>query len=92
MKNFTIYLCTIVLVAVSCKNKPVTDEHSTGLDTAAFLTEISTVDSIMASGMPEKKDIKKAIVVYQKFANYFPNDPKTPDYLFQVSDFHLNMG
>jgi len=94
MKKTEIILSTLVILAVSCTNEPLKGEVDSGgeLDTVEFLSEIKTLDSIMLAGIPEKKDIKKAIVMYQDYINYFPNDDKTPAYLLQVSDFYLNMG
>ena len=97
MKKVEIVLSALMLtlLVISCtdESKPVEEKKDTGeLDTTAFLTQIKTLDSIMSAGVPEKKDIKKAIVLYQDYADYFPEDPKAPSYLFQVSDFYLNMG
>ena len=92
MKKSIIIISAIALLLGSCKNETVENINSGDLDTAHFLNELKSIDSVMKSGIPEKGDIKKAIVMYQDFANYFPNDLKAPNYLFQVSDFHLNLG
>ncbi|MFK8046147.1 MAG: tol-pal system YbgF family protein [Crocinitomicaceae bacterium] len=93
MRNLGLNVILAALVFASCENAPSTPElDSDALDTAVFLTEIKTIDSILAAGVPDKKDVTKAIVLYQNFANYFPDDSKTPDYLFRVSDFHLGGG
>lgn len=92
MKNIVFVLGAVALLLAGCKSEPTEKIDSGDLDTAKFLTELKSVDSIMATGIPQKKDIKKAIVMFQDFANYFPNDPKAPQYLFQVSDFYYNTG
>ena len=92
MKKITLYITAVSMFLVGCKNEPVSEIDSSELDTIVFLNQLNAIDSVMSAGMPEKKDIKKAIVLYQDFANYFPADPKAPNYLFQVSDFYLNMG
>jgi len=92
MKNIGLNIMAAVLM-ISCSNEPNQPKiDSDALDTTVFLNAVQSIDSALASGIPEKKDITKALVLYQDFANYFPNDPKTPDYLFRVSDFHLGGG
>ncbi len=90
----TILLGVLAASIISCNTAPSEEEKvdNGDLDTAMFLTELKTLDSTLAEGIPEKKDIKKAIVMYQDFSRYFPNDSKTPAYLLQVSDFYLNIG
>ena len=93
MKKVELVLSAVLLFMASCTNEAPEGKVDNGeLDTASFLSEIKSLDSIMSSQMPEKKDIKKAMVIYQDYATYFPDDSKTPNYLFKMSDLYLNVG
>jgi outer membrane protein assembly factor BamD (BamD/ComL family) len=44
---------------------------------------------ILESEMPDEELLKEATTKFQDFANEFPDDPKSPDYLLKASDFSL---
>lgn len=93
MRVIGLYISLIVVLSVSCNGTESKTEIDNGVfNSEAFLIEMKSIDSVLATGIPEKEDLKKAIVMYQDFAKHFPDDPKSPNYLFQVSDFYLNMG
>jgi outer membrane protein assembly factor BamD (BamD/ComL family) len=86
-----LFILSAALVISSCQNEPTEEIIAEDFDSVQFIVDLQRLDSIMANGLPAKKDIKKALVMYQDFANYFPNDPKAPNYLFQVSDFYYSL-
>lgn len=94
MKKIGLYVGIVAVLFTACNGEAPAEStvDSNELDTASFLSQINSIDSIMQTSIPEKKDINRAIVLYQEFANYFPEDTKTPNYLFQVSDFYLSQG
>ncbi|MFK8036973.1 MAG: tol-pal system YbgF family protein [Crocinitomicaceae bacterium] len=94
MKNIGIGISAFLLFMVSCNVDSETSEKidNGDFDSLSFMQDVKSLDSVLAKGVPEKKDLKKAIVVFQDYAKYFPESTKAPNYLFQVSDFYLNMG
>lgn len=67
------------------------EQHELGLDTAAFLQELSDLENRIESAIdiPKEQDLKEAITKFQDFANIFPEDPKAADYLLRASDICL---
>lgn len=99
MKNR--YLFSLVLTfsigMSACNNsdEPVSDETVSGVivDTAKFLVDLANVEARIDNAVvPTDTDLKEAIVKFQDYAEIFPNDPKSPDYLLKASDFSLMTG
>lgn len=80
---------------VSCgsdKDKSGQDETAQDgiiVDTAKFLVDLAALEKRINDNVnsPNEKDLKKAIGSFQDYAAIFPEDPKSPDYLFKAADF-----
>ena len=55
-----------------------------------FLAETEALEKrILAAKVPSDSLLKSAITKFQDFANLWPEDPKSPDYLFKASDYAM---
>ena len=97
MKTITYLIITLFsfAVMVSCgsdKDKSGQDETAQDgiiVDTAKFLVDLAALEKRINDNVnsPNEKDLKKAIGSFQDYAAIFPEDPKSPDYLFKAADF-----
>lgn len=97
MKKITYLVITIFsfAVMVSCgsdEDKSGQDETAQDgiiIDTAKFLVDLAALEKRINDNVnnPNEKDLKKAIGSFQDYASIFPEDPKSPDYLFKAADF-----
>jgi len=77
------YLLLLALIVISCSS-PKEDK----------LTEIKTMEDELFSDESQMIDHQKAnelIVVYESYANEFPEDLETPAYLFKAGDMAMNL-
>lgn len=67
---------------------------SQSLDTTQFLNDLAALEARLEDDLidPEEEDLKSAITMFQDYAGLFPEDPKSPDYLFKASDISLTTG
>ena len=97
MKKLIKYLplCAVIALA-ACKNEDDTvyDEQQESAikeyDYDEFSTEVENLEKrILAQEVPSESLLKAAITKFQDFAGLWPDDPKSPDYLFKASDFAM---
>ena len=66
------------------------DGETVELDYDEFSKELVDLETkILESEVPDENLLKEATTKFQDFANAFPDDPKSPDYLLKASDFSL---
>lgn len=104
MKNYfqkvRLFLIPVVMsiAIVSCGgDDTVYDEKQEDLTPKVDYTEFSKelVDlekKILSQTPPDKNLLQEATTKFQDFAGYFPEDPKSPDYLLKASDYALTLG
>lgn len=98
MKKFKILTVAFVslFMLAACNNNESSADIKTEsvVDTTKFLANLEALQSRIknSQGIPNEKDLKEAVTSYQDYAVIFPNDPKSPDYMLQASDFAHTLG
>ena len=90
MKLSKIFIVIVVLFLFSCENNSTKNEEK----------EVSIEEQIIAQeenlfgDMNAKMDKRKAldmVNLYVKYADTYPEDPKSPEYLFKAADISMNL-
>lgn len=91
----------VALAFTSCKGEDETAYNETQEDVATpqadydtYLKECVDIENKIISNVnnPDKKLLEDAMLKFQDFAGFFPDDAKSPDYLFKASDYALTLG
>lgn len=62
-------------------------------DYEEFSKEVEDLEKkILSQQNPDEKLLKEATTKFQDFAGFFPEDPKSPEYLLKASDYYLILG
>lgn len=102
-KSFLIFPIGLLVAMSSCNgngedNTEYTETQEEAIiphaDYDTYLKEcIEMENKILANANnPDKQLLEEAMLKFQDFAGYFPDDEKTPDYLFKASDYALTLG
>lgn len=83
----------IASLVVSCNNSNGVEDNVDvqNFDTTAFLSEINDIESALNTNIPSQDTLEIAAKLFQNFANNFPEDKESPDYLLKASDLYLAM-
>ena len=96
MKKIVLIASVLLLIFSAC-NAPSKKKEvkNVKLSESEMLRNIQQDEKAMFSGTATKIDKKLALKLveeYQQYANRFPDDTITPEYLFKASDISMNMG
>ena len=103
-KSFLIFHATLffAIIFTSCSGEVETEYNEKQeegyiiphADYDTYLKECIDMENKINSNVnnPDKKLLEDAMVKFQDFAGFFPDDVKSPDYLFKASDYALTLG
>jgi len=96
MRNLFLITPLFLSLLLSCGGEDDTEYNETQddgtvvLDYDEFSKELADLEAeILKSEIPDEFLLKEATTKFQDFANAFPDDPKSPDYLLKASDFSI---
>ncbi|MEX1003504.1 MAG: tetratricopeptide repeat protein [Crocinitomicaceae bacterium] len=68
------------------------DDAIVELDYDEFSKEVNALETkILKETVPSDSLLRSAVTKFQDFASEWPDDPKSPDYLFKASDYALTL-
>ncbi|MBD3636440.1 MAG: tetratricopeptide repeat protein [Crocinitomicaceae bacterium] len=98
MKTLKYLSLALTLLLFSCggDEEVVYDEQEKAADvpTADYdeiSAELDSMELALAKNPKDQELMKKTITRMQDFVHFFPEDPKSPNYLFKASDFSLQV-
>ena len=90
MKLTNILIAVIALLLFSCENDTTKEEPKE----IPIEEQIVELENELFGDQNAKMDKRKAldmVNLYVDFANKYPDDPKSPDYLFKAADISMNL-
>lgn len=94
MRTLKFFTLIFAMTLFACGGEEVEyDEQQEGgnviPDYATFSAEVDELEAKINENPSDEDLLKQAITKFQDFAGFFPEDPKSPDYLLKASDFSL---